>query len=90
MAKLENNNENENKKSVAENLGNQVQKTVENVQETVKEASELASDAINHPLETAQEFGKQAVKDVPATPGGQTSSYFFWFVLALLCLLLLH
>jgi hypothetical protein len=33
MAKLENNNENENKKSVAENLGDQVQKTVENVEE---------------------------------------------------------
>jgi hypothetical protein len=36
MAKLENNNENENKKSVAENLGNQVQKTVENVEGVVK------------------------------------------------------
>jgi len=31
MAKLENNNENENKKSVAGNLGDQVQKAVENV-----------------------------------------------------------
>lgn len=80
MAKLENNNENENKKSVAENLGDQVQKTVENVEgavkETVKEASELASDAIHHPVETAEEFGKQAVKDV--------TSYSWWARLLLI------
>ncbi|WP_312902299.1 hypothetical protein, partial [Chryseobacterium taichungense] len=80
MAKLENNNENENKKSVAENLGNQVQKAVENagdkVKETVKEASELASDAIKHPVETAEEFGKQAVKDV--------TSYSWWARLLLI------
>lgn len=80
MAKLENNNENENKKSVAENLGDQVQKTVENVggkvRETVKEASELASDAINHPVETAEEFGKQAMKDV--------TSYTWWAKLLLI------
>lgn len=76
MAKLENNNENENKKSVAENLGDQVQKTVDNVQETVKEASELASDAIKHPVETAQEFGKQAAKDV--------TSYSWWAKLLLI------
>ncbi|KMQ62874.1 hypothetical protein ACM39_17290 [Chryseobacterium sp. FH2] len=80
MAKLENNNENENKKSVAENLGNQVQKTVDNVEgavkETVKEASELASDAIHHPVETAEEFGKQAMKDV--------TSYSWWAKLLLI------
>ncbi|MBB4807819.1 hypothetical protein HNP38_003135 [Chryseobacterium defluvii] len=80
MAKLENNNENENKKSVAENLGNQVQKTVENVgdtvKETVKEASELASDAIHHPVETAEEFGKQAMRDV--------TSYSWWAKLLLI------
>ena len=80
MAKLENNNENENKKSVAGNLGNQVQKAVENaggaVKETVKEASELASDAINHPVQTAEEFGKQAVKDV--------TSYSWWARLLLI------
>jgi len=80
MAKLENNNENENKKSVAGNLGNQVQKAVENaegaVKETVKEASELASDAIHHPIETAEEFGKQAVKDV--------TSYSWWAKLLLI------
>jgi len=80
MANLENNNENENKKSAAENLGDQVQKTVENVEgkvkETVKEASELASDAILHPVETAQEFGKQAAKDV--------TSYSWWAKLLLI------
>jgi hypothetical protein len=80
MAKLENNNENENKKSVAGNLSDQVQKTVENVEgavkETVKEASELASDAIHHPVQTAEEFGKQAVKDV--------TSYSWWARLLLI------
>jgi len=80
MAKLENNNENENKKSVAGNLGDQVQKAVENaggaVKETVKEASELASDAIKHPVKTAEEFGKQAVKDV--------TSYSWWARLLLI------
>lgn len=80
MAKLENNNENENKKSVAENISDQVQKTVENVEgavkETVKGASELASDAINHPIETAEEFGKQAMKDV--------TSYSWWARLLLI------
>ncbi|GAA5095720.1 hypothetical protein GCM10023210_28820 [Chryseobacterium ginsengisoli] len=79
MAKLENNNENE-KKSVAGNLGDQVQKAVENaegvVKETVKEASELASDAIHHPVQTAEEFGKQAVKDV--------TSYSWWARLLLI------
>ncbi|KPE50176.1 hypothetical protein [Chryseobacterium indologenes] len=80
MAKLENNNENENKKSVAENISDQVQKTVGNVEgsvkETVKEASELASDAIHHPIETAEEFGKQAMKDV--------TSYSWWAKLLLI------
>lgn len=68
MANLENNNDNENKKSIAENIGDSVQKGVENVQdsvkETVKDATNLASDAINHPVETAKEFGEQAAKDV--------------------------
>lgn len=80
MAKLENNNENENKKSVAGNLGDQVHKAVENaegvVKETVKGASELASDAIHHPVETAEEFGKQAIKDV--------TSYSWWAKLLLI------
>jgi hypothetical protein len=40
----------------------------------VKEASELASDAINHPIETAGEFGKQAVKDVTSYLVGKASS----------------
>ncbi|MDQ1163254.1 hypothetical protein QE422_003622 [Chryseobacterium sp. SORGH_AS 447] len=88
MAKLENNNENENKKSVAENLGNQVQKAVENaggaVKETVKEASELASDAISHPVQTAEEFGKQAVKDVTSyTWWAKLLLILFWLGLAL-------
>ena len=70
MANLENNNDNdnENKKSIAENIGDSVQKSVDSVQDSVKEtvkgAANLASDAINHPVETAKEFGEQAAKDV--------------------------
>ena len=87
MAKLENNNENENKKSVAENLGNQVQKTVDNVQETVKEAAELASDAINHPIDTAQEFGKQAAKDfVSYSWWAKLLLILFWTLLSIVIL----
>ena len=76
MAKLENNNENKNKKSVSENLEDQMQKTVENVQETVKEASDFATEAIKHPIDTAQELGKQAAKDVV--------SYSWWAKLLLI------
>ncbi|MBW3523098.1 translocation/assembly module TamB domain-containing protein [Chryseobacterium sp. NKUCC03_KSP] len=90
MAKLENNNENENKKSVAENLGDQVQKTVENVQETVKEASELASDAINHPIDTAQEFGKQAAKDVVSYSWwAKLLLFLFWTLFSIIVLVLI-
>ncbi|MGA9213684.1 translocation/assembly module TamB domain-containing protein [Kaistella sp.] len=68
MANLENNNDKENKKSIAENISDSVQKGMDNVQDTVKETvkdvSNLASDAINHPVETAKEFGEQAAKDV--------------------------
>lgn len=90
MAKLENNNEKENKKSVAENLGNQVQKTVENVQETVKEASELASDAMKHPLDTAQEFGKQAAKDVVSYSWwAKLLLILFWILLSIVAIVLI-
>ncbi len=79
MANLENNNDNENKKSIAENIGDSVQKSVDSVQdsvkETVKDAANLASDAINHPVETAKEFGEQAAKDV--------TSYKWWAKLLL-------
>ncbi|CAA7386080.1 translocation/assembly module TamB domain-containing protein [Chryseobacterium fistulae] len=94
MAKLENNNENENKKSIAENLGNQVQKTVGNVEEklkeTVKEASELASDAIHHPVETAEEFGKQAIKDVTSYSWwAKLLLTLFWFGISLIVAILI-
>lgn len=80
MANLENNNDNENKKSVAENIGDKIQHTAENVsdkvQETVKDATQLASDAIKHPVDTAKEFGEQAAKDV--------TSYKWWAKLFLI------
>lgn len=79
MANLENNNDNENKKTVAEKVGDQIQHTAENVsekvQETVKEATQLASDTILHPIDTAKEFGEQAKKDV--------TSYKWWAKLLL-------
>ncbi len=79
MANLENNNDNENKKTVAEKVGDQIQHTAENVsgkvQETVKEATQLASDTILHPIDTAKEFGEQAAKDV--------TSYKWWAKLLL-------
>ena len=94
MAKLDNNNENKNKKSVAGNLGDQVQKAVENagdkVKETVKEASELAADAITHPVETAGEFGKQAVKDVTSYSWwAKLLLILFWLILGLVAAVLI-
>lgn len=78
MAKLENNNENGEKKSMAQNLGDQVQKTVQ-------EASELAADAIKHPIDTAQEFGKQAAKDVTSYSWwARLLLIIFWTVLSLI------
>ncbi|WP_226064242.1 translocation/assembly module TamB domain-containing protein [Kaistella polysaccharea] len=80
MANLENNNDNEDKKSLAENIGDSVQKGVENVQDSVKEtvkgATNLASDAINNPVETAGDFVHQAAKDV--------TSYTWWAKLLLI------
>lgn len=64
MANLENNNDKEDKKSVAENIGDSMQKGVKNVKETMKDAANLASDAVKHPVETAGEFVEQAAKDV--------------------------
>lgn len=87
MAKLENNNENKNKKTVSENLGNQVQKTVENVQESVKEASDFAAEAIKHPIDTAQELGKQAAKDVVSYSWwAKLLLILFWSVLSIVVL----
>lgn len=87
MANLENNNHNENKKSVAENIGDSVQKGVENVKETVKDAAELASDAINNPVETAEEFTKQAAKDVTNYKWwAKLLLILFWFGLTLVVL----
>lgn len=63
MAKLDNQ-ETENNKSVKGQIETSVQKGMDNVQKTARQAAELASDAITHPVETAQEFGKQAARDV--------------------------
>lgn len=87
MAKLENNNENKNKKSVSENLGDQVHKTVENVQESVKEASDFAAEAIKHPVDAAQEIGKQAAKDIVSYAWwAKLLLVLFWTVLSIVVL----
>ncbi|WP_312078211.1 translocation/assembly module TamB [Chryseobacterium sp.] len=90
MAKLENNNENKNKKSVSENLGDQVNKTVENVQESVKEASDFAAEAIKHPIDTAQELGKQAAKDVVSYSWwAKLLLILFWTIVSIVALVLI-
>lgn len=66
-----------------------MQKTVENVQETVKEASELASDAINHPIDTAQEFGKQAAKDVVSYSWWAKLLFLFWTLFSIIVVVLI-
>lgn len=81
MANLENNNENKNKKSASENLRTSVQKTVK---ETVKGASELATDALNHPVETAGEFVGQAARDVVSVRWwARLLQVIFWVALSL-------
>lgn len=55
MANLDNN-KNRRKSSV--------EKGVEKVRHAAEDARQLASDAVNHPVETAQEFAGQAAKDV--------------------------
>lgn len=83
MAKLDNQDK-ENKKSVAEGIGDSVKKGVENVQHTVQDAAELAKDAVTHPVETAQQFGKQAAKDVTNVKWwARLLQMMFWTALAL-------
>ncbi len=90
MANLENNNESENKKSVTDKIESSVKKGVDNVQKSVKEASELASDALKHPRETAQEFGKQAAHDVVSIKWwARLLLYLFWIGFALLALIMI-
>ncbi len=84
MANLENNNEKGKKKSVAKNIGDSVQKGVGKVQNTVEDAAELASDALNHPVETAGEFIDQATKDVVSVKWwARLLQVLFWVALTL-------
>ena len=94
MANLENNNDNEEKKSGAENIGDQIQHAADQVsdkvQSTLKDASQLASDAITHPVDTAKEFGQQAKKDVTNYRWwGKLILIFFWTVLAIVAFVLI-
>lgn len=79
MAKIENNkNKNKEKaeKSIGEQVGEKISNVQQNVQKTVGEAKDLLKDTVEHPLETAKEFGTQAVKDV--------TSYSWWAKLLLI------
>ncbi|MEC5394475.1 translocation/assembly module TamB domain-containing protein [Bergeyella sp. RCAD1439] len=85
MANLENNNENQNNKSLPGQIGQSVKKGVENLQDTLKDAAGLAKDAVNHPVETAEEFVEQAAKDVTSLKWwAKILLYFFWISLALI------
>ena len=87
MANLDNNNE-KNKDSLTDNLGDSVKKGVENIQESVKkaaqDATQLASDAIERPVETAGEFVEQAKKDVVSVKWwAKLLQVLFWTALTL-------
>ncbi len=88
MANIDNQDK-ENNNTVGEKIGHSVQKKVENMQETAKHAAELASDAINHPVETATEFSKQAAKDVTSVKWwARLLQVIFWLGLSLLIAIL--
>ena len=90
MANLENNNESENKKSVTDKIESSVKMGVSSVQKSMKEASELASDALKHPRETAQEFGKQAAHDVVSMKWWvRLLLYLFWIGFSVFALIVL-
>ncbi|MBC7556491.1 MAG: hypothetical protein H7195_05980, partial [Chryseobacterium sp.] len=79
MAKIENNKNNnseKSKKSLSEQVGKKVSDIEGNVVKTVGDAKHLLKDTVEHPLETAKEFGNQAVKDV--------TSYTWWAKLLLI------
>ena len=81
MANLENNNENQNlenqNKSIPEKVGDAVGKTVEG-------ARELAKDVVENPVEVAEEFAEQAAKDVTDIKWwAKLLQYVFWIGLFL-------
>jgi hypothetical protein len=90
MAKIENNKNNDpNKsgKSLSEQVGKKVSAIEDNVAKTVVDAKDLLKDAVQHPVETAKEFGTQAVQDVTSyTWWAKLLLILFWLVLGLVIL----
>ena len=87
MANLENNSDKEKDNSVSGKIEGSVKKGVQDLQEATKQASELASDAINHPIETAGAFAEQAAKDVVSVKWwARLLQILFWSVLGLIIL----
>ena len=83
MANLENNHDKESSKSVTENVKDRVK-------ETARQAQELAADAATKPVETAKEFGKQAVKDVTDKKWwAKLLLILFWSLLGLVAVVLI-
>ena len=90
MAKIENNKNNnseKSKKSLSEQVGKKVSDIEDNVVKTVGDAKNLLKDTVEHPLETAKEFGNQAVKDVTSyTWWAKLLLILFWSILGLIIL----
>ncbi|MGS0747249.1 translocation/assembly module TamB [Halpernia sp. GG3] len=90
MAKIENNKNNNSKKSgksLSEQVGDKVSDIENNVVKTVGDAKHLLKDAVQHPVETAKEFGTQAVQDVTSyTWWAKLLLILFWLVLGIVIL----
>ncbi|SFH97137.1 translocation/assembly module TamB domain-containing protein [Halpernia frigidisoli] len=91
MAKIENNKNNNSdheKKTLSEQVGQKVSDIEDNVVKTVEDAKNLLKDTVEHPIETAKEFGNQAVKDVTSyTWWAKLLLILFWSVLSLVILI---
>lgn len=91
MAKIENNkNNNSDKegKSLSKKLDQKVSDLEDNFEKTVDDAKHLLKDAVEHPVETAKEFGQQAVQDVTSyTWWAKFLLFFFWILLGLVVLI---
>lgn len=80
MANLENNNE-------KENLGDKIKSIPQKMEETAQEVKDLAKDVVENPVEVAEEFADQAVKDVTDVKWwAKLLLYVFWIGLALAAL----
>ena len=91
MAKIENNKNNNPKKSgksLSEQVGKKVSNLEDKVEKTLDDAKHLLKDAVQHPVDTAKEFGTQAVQDVISyTWWAKLLLVLFWSILGLIILI---